>query len=69
MSKRQYLYNMAYAAGIEVVVSRTEYDQMKVAVHVRNPSLVELEQAIEYATNNGFPRVMIHTDLDWPIKN
>jgi hypothetical protein len=63
---RQELFDQAYEAGINIKISQSEKCSFKIAIHLLNPTLEEVEDALNTAEKDMFKTIMIHTNLTWP---
>lgn len=66
MNRRDQLFEHAYELGIKVINSRTEADRNKIAIHLLNPTLDDLESALETAQKDMFKLIVLHTIKTWP---
>ena len=63
---RQDLIECAHDNNIKIVIAKsTSYNRM-IAVHLLNPNLEEIEDAIEAAVKDNFETIVIHSVLTWP---
>lgn len=65
MSKRE-LIEAANQIGIKVIKAKNAKDAQCVGVHLLNPTLDELMDAVNVAERDMFPRVVIHNSRTWP---
>ena len=65
MKRRNELFETADEMGIEIVNARTKNDAYKVAIHLLNPVMDDLERAIFMAEQNGFNTIVIHSRQTW----
>lgn len=66
MSRRQELFDMAHEIRIRVINAQKPLDANKIAIHLLNPSLDELEDALFQAEKDLFPTIVLHTVKTWP---
>jgi hypothetical protein len=68
MQRKQELFEMATDIGIKIINARTKDDANVSAIHILNPDMESLEDAIWSASREGFDTVMIHSRQTWPIE-
>lgn len=66
MSRRE-LIKAANEIGIKVVKAKNPKDAQSVGIHLLNPTLDELQDAIMTAERDLFPRIVIHSNATWPV--
>lgn len=60
--RRQELFDVAHELGIKIVVAQTKQDSNRIAIHLLNPNLDALEDAINVAERDSFPAIVIHSN-------
>lgn len=66
MNRRDELFELASELGIEIKIAKNLKDQNRIAIHLLNPDLDELEDALQTAERDMFPTIVIHTVKTWP---
>jgi hypothetical protein len=64
--------DLLYAAqdnGVTITIATSIKDQNKIAIHLLNPELGEIEDALERAIANNFNTIVLHTIATWPGRN
>lgn len=64
--RREELFELAHENGIKIIQAKSKDDQYTVAIHLLNPSLDEVEGALDRAMRDLFPAIVIHSHLTWP---
>lgn len=59
----------AYMLGVKLVVAQSSMDNQRIAIHLLNPDLSEIDDALDQAERDGFEVIVLHTKLTWPSKN
>lgn len=54
--------------GIKIQIANKESHTNKIAIHLLNPELSEIESALFDAEKDAFDLIVIHTELTWPNK-
>lgn len=65
MTKRN-LKEAAKELGIKIVNAKHPKDAQCVGIHLLNPSVDELADAVNVAERDMFPRIVIHNSKTWP---
>jgi hypothetical protein len=60
------LMDQAAELGVSIVHAQSASDQTRIAIHLLEPSLDELESALETAERDMFPAIVVHSKLTWP---
>jgi hypothetical protein len=56
----------AEIAGVQLCLAKKQSDQCLVGIHLQQPTLDEVEAALDRAIRDLFPRVVIHSRFTWP---
>lgn len=65
-NRRLDLMDAAHECGVSILFASKQADQLLVAIHLLNPDLDKLEDALETAAAKGFERIVIHSNATWP---
>lgn len=68
MQRKNELLEMATDMGIAVLNAKDVSDANKTAIHLLNPDMDALEDAIFRADKHMFPAIVIHSRQTWPYK-
>ena len=67
MNERDELFELAEDMGIDILNARTKDDAKIIAIHLLNPDMRALEDAIFQAEKDLFTVIMIHNKQTWPF--
>lgn len=69
MQRKNELMEMASDMGISVVNAKNPEDGNKTAIHILNPDMDALENAIHDADHKCFNTIVIHSKQTWPYRH
>jgi len=65
MSQKDRVFTVAADLGIKIIMAASVVDSNRVAIHLLNPNLDDLEDAIMTAERDNFPAIVIHSNATW----
>lgn len=64
--RRQELFDIAHQLGIKVINAHNVPNPRKlIAIHLLNPDLDALEDALQVAERDMFPAIVLHSNQTW----
>jgi hypothetical protein len=60
-NRRQELFDQAAELGIRIRLAKKVKDANRIAIHLLNPDLDMLEDALHTAERDNFPEIVIHS--------
>ena len=66
--RRQELFDFAHEIGVKVINAKSKDDNQKIAIHLLNPNLDALEDALCVAERDQFSMIVIHSNETWGAK-
>jgi hypothetical protein len=66
--RRLDILDRAEDLGVRIIPANFD-DNNRIAIHLLNPSLSEIENALEQAERDNFPLICVHSSMSWPTEN
>lgn len=60
------LFEQAAELGVKIIQAQSKKDNMRVAIHLLNPTLCEMEDALCVAERDMFLAIVVHTEKTFP---
>lgn len=64
-TRRQQLFDYADEVNVKIVTALNKSDANRIGIHLLNPGLNELEDAIFSAERDLFPCIVLHSNSTW----